>query len=225
MFEKLTKEAQKHFGVIYIIRNTTNGLIYVGQTVNLKRRIKEYRVTSINKKSMKYSIIEAIVEYGFDNFTFDILDTASSKEELNEKEIYWIKQLKSTKSSIGYNKKTGGKGGLMNKESKERMRESSKQFRHTEKTKIKKSIPIIVYRDGVFERYHGSKAFADVIGLARTNVTRAVKNGLKAKGCYVFYDDKELQDKALEKVMSKKRINKEYIYLLNQIRDDVETIS
>lgn len=219
MFKELIEKANRHYGVIYVIKNMVNDKIYVGQTTNLKRRIKEYRITKLYKKSLQYSVMEDIIKYGYENFTFDILDTANTKDGLDYLEIYWIKRLNATNPAIGYNKKTGGRGGTMNEETIEKMRESSKKFRHTEETKIKKSIPIITYKDGRVSYYHGAKAFADIIELPRNNITRAAKNGLKAKGYYVFYDDFDLQEESLKVVLSKKRVNQEYIEILKHIRE------
>ena len=44
---------------IYKITNSVNGMIYIGRTNNIKRRIKEYRCKSKSpfKKKSKYRIV------------------------------------------------------------------------------------------------------------------------------------------------------------------------
>ena len=53
----------------------------------------------------------AIRKYGPDNFIIEEIDTAQTKEELNEKEIYWIDFYNSNSPDIGYNMTHGGECG------------------------------------------------------------------------------------------------------------------
>ncbi|MMZ42262.1 GIY-YIG catalytic domain protein [compost metagenome] len=223
-YKELIKESYNYFGVIYILKNRINNKIYVGQTTNLKRRIKEYRVSRIYKKSMQYALMEDIVKYGYDQFDIDILDNGDTVSELHEKEIYWIDKLNATDVSIGYNKKSGGKGGIMTDDSKTKMSETSSLFKHSDETKILKSIPIVVFSNNKFKYYHGSKSFADTIGVDRSIVSSAIRNCKFLYGkYYVFYWDKELRDKIL-----KRNANKRDILTFQEISkfigEDVETI-
>lgn len=96
---------------VYKITNTVNGKIYIGQVSNktvqdrFNRHIKEAR---FNHPML---IDKAIYKYGADNFVVEQIDIASSKEELNQKEKYWIKYYNSTDKNIGYNLTEGGEGG------------------------------------------------------------------------------------------------------------------
>ena len=67
-------------GVIYKIENKLNKKIYIGQTVDYKRRLWEH--CRSEKKSPLYN---AFKKYGFNNFQFSIIDTAITINELNEK--------------------------------------------------------------------------------------------------------------------------------------------
>lgn len=218
MFKELIQKAQKHYGVIYLVRNTMNNKIYVGQTTNLKRRIKEYRVSKIYKKSQKYTLMKEIVKHGYENFTYTILDVAETKEELNGKEIFWIKCLNASNPSVGYNKKTGGDGGSMNNESIQRMRNSSRKFRHTEETKIKKSIPIITFKNGDIEYFHGAKAFADFIKTDRSVISSVIRNGRKFKGYFIFYSDNSKREDVLNNLILKNKVREGYIDAFNYIK-------
>jgi len=108
--------------IIYKITNLVNNKIYIGQTRNsLNSR------WSCHIRDSKYAstgIDSAIRKYGKENFKVEVLDdTASSLEELNNLEIYYIKLYNSTNNKIGYNQTTGG-GGISgythNEESKYR---------------------------------------------------------------------------------------------------------
>jgi len=91
--------------VIYKTTNLVNGKIYVGQD---------------SKNNPKYFgsgllLHKAIKKYGIDNFEKEILEECSHKEELDEREIYWIKFHNSTNKKIGYNISEGGTGGKLTK--------------------------------------------------------------------------------------------------------------
>lgn len=91
--------------IIYKMTNKINGKIYIGQTCkSLRKRIRDH-FNDFGKSYIKYSL----KKYGRDNFEVEIIDTASSKEELNQKEIYWIKQY-NCRIPNGYNICAGGEG-------------------------------------------------------------------------------------------------------------------
>lgn len=94
------------YGVIYKRTNLINNKIYIGQTKNKP----ELRWKSENTD--KYSDIgKAIQKYGVENFKNEIIDKAYSKEELNQKEKYWIEYYNSQDYDKGYNRTKGGSGG------------------------------------------------------------------------------------------------------------------
>ena len=94
---------------IYQIKNKLNGKIYIGQSVNIKRRWKDHRNRPFNKKAKQYDsyLYKAIRKEGIDNFEFLILEECS-KELLDEKEKEWISKTKSNDNKFGYNMTDGG---------------------------------------------------------------------------------------------------------------------
>lgn len=101
--------------VIFKITNKINNKIYIGKD-------------SRNRKSYYGSgtlINFAIKKYGIENFDKEIIDTANTLEELNQKEIYWIDFYNSTSVNFGYNILPGGEGGNpYTDENMDRFRES-----------------------------------------------------------------------------------------------------
>ena len=103
--------------IIYKTTNLINGKIYVG---------KDSHNNSNYFGSGKY-IWNAIKKYGKENFKKEIICECNSKEELNKKEIFWIKELNSKDFKIGYNLTDGGDGGsglhhLVSEETREKLR-------------------------------------------------------------------------------------------------------
>ena len=97
---------------IYKIENLINGKIYIGQAVDLKRRISEHkrpsRYNNPNRPEYKFALSAAIRKYGIGNFSFEIIEECK-EEELDDKEKYWIQYYNSYYS--GYNETIGGKKG------------------------------------------------------------------------------------------------------------------
>ena len=83
-----------------------NGKQYVGQTKRkFNIRINQHRMDMRRVKSCLYN---AFKKYGFNNVEWDILeDNIETKEDLNNKEIFWIEKLK-TLAPNGYNIQRGG---------------------------------------------------------------------------------------------------------------------
>lgn len=100
--------------IIYRITNIVNDKVYVGQTIRtLKERWKQHR--SQAKHGSTYAIHSAIRKYGEDNFEIEIIDTASNREELDAKEIYWI-EFYNSMTPNGYNLCEGGRSHRMTPE-------------------------------------------------------------------------------------------------------------
>ena len=87
--------------VIYKTTNLINGKIYIGQ--DLENNPNYFGSGLIFKK--------AILKYGKNNFKKEILEYCFNKQELCEKEKYWIKKLNSQNKNIGYNITGGGEFG------------------------------------------------------------------------------------------------------------------
>jgi len=87
---------------IYLITNKINNKKYVGKCEERPDKSKYY-FGSGNQIKL------AIKKYGKKNFTKEILEENLTKENICEREIYWIKEL-NTHSKIGYNLTDGGDG-------------------------------------------------------------------------------------------------------------------
>ena len=91
-------------------KNKINNKIYIGQTTRTleQRKLCHYN-TADSGNGFRFH--EAIRKYGKQAFEWHIIDTATTIQELNDKERYWIEYYKSY--NIGYNS-TKGDGNPMN---------------------------------------------------------------------------------------------------------------
>lgn len=96
---------------IYCYENMLNGVKYVGQSINLKKRKWTHaRVfKGEHKDSLGSYFYNAVKKYGVDNFEYSILKKCP-KDELDYWEIIFIKDMMSHYSVGGYNLTTGGQG-------------------------------------------------------------------------------------------------------------------
>lgn len=91
---------------IYIIKNTVNKKLYIGQTKQaLRTRFVGHKTKSNN--GSKSAIHCAMRLHGIENFTIELLYEYQTLEEVNQKEIEYIKQFNSMAPN-GYNILKGG---------------------------------------------------------------------------------------------------------------------
>lgn len=96
-------------GFIYKITNIINNKSYIGQTIqNVKERFYQHCATKCSKEVLNMAIHKAIMKYGKDNFIIEVIEE-TDKENLNDREIYWIKYFNTYYN--GYNSTKGGQLG------------------------------------------------------------------------------------------------------------------
>lgn len=102
-----------YYGIIYKIECNINNKIYIGQTsIGFDERYKG----DLEKYTHNLELKKDIKRYGMDNFNITkVLDKAETKNELDEKEVYWIDYFNSYID--GYNKNIGGTGSIQENKS------------------------------------------------------------------------------------------------------------
>ena len=96
-------------GFIYKITNKLNNKVYIGQTIQKPiERFYQHCAKKCDKYILNMVIHKAIFKYGKDNFTFEVIEEVP-KQQLNEREEYWIKYYNSY--TDGYNSTKGGQKG------------------------------------------------------------------------------------------------------------------
>ena len=122
-------------GSIYKIYCLCTDKVYIGQTVQhppIKRWVDHYKEAYTNKNDLY--LYRAIRQWGITNFTFQILEEDIALEDLNSKEIEWIKKFNSNNPEYGYNLTGGGVFTSKSQLDEEKVKEIIKAIKtHTEK--------------------------------------------------------------------------------------------
>lgn len=123
---------------IYKIINTINNKIYIGQTNDFEKRIKQHKFCKKRKP-----LYLAFLKYGIDNFNFEMIEECAIAD-LDEREAFYLNLYKSYERELGYNlaRRPGlnNRGCKFSPETISRMRLSQLGKKATEETKLKQSL-------------------------------------------------------------------------------------
>jgi hypothetical protein len=112
--------------LIYIVRNTVNSKVYIGQT---EKTLADRLYKHFTTKSCPH-LINAIKRYGKDKFSIHFITICGTQESTDYWETYFIAQYKSNDRRYGYNIRSGGRGNFPNapcsQETKELLAEKSR---------------------------------------------------------------------------------------------------
>lgn len=125
-------------GIVYCAYNKINGKRYIGQTI---QKLSERKSAHYSKNNTSY-FHSALKKYKKEDWEWKIIDYGRNKEELNNKEIFWISFFNTTCSSNGYNIQKGGQGRNQTIEEIKKARDASvrKKEKGKQKEKIKQAI-------------------------------------------------------------------------------------
>lgn len=114
---------------IYCFQNRINGKKYIGQAVDLDRRLYEHSYYLKRGRDKATALQRAVSKYGLDSFDIFVLEYCDV-DSLNDKEIYYISLYYSNDKGFGYNLSAGGNSGMVgykhSDETKRRISESKK---------------------------------------------------------------------------------------------------
>lgn len=96
---------------IYKITNKMNGKCYIGQSIDVEKRLREHKLRAFRgdektNKEYNKALYKALRKYGIEAFTYDIL-LECKKEQLDELEAKYILLFQSNNHRYGYNETSG----------------------------------------------------------------------------------------------------------------------
>jgi group I intron endonuclease len=97
---------------IYLIKNPNNK-IYIGQSIDIKKRFNQYRLLRCKGQPILYNSLK---KYGYDNHIFEIIEIVDDENSLVERETYW-KKYYNVLEIPSLCCKIDGRGGKMSKNS------------------------------------------------------------------------------------------------------------
>lgn len=79
---------------IYKITNNVNGKCYIGSSVNIQKRCREHIIKLLSKTHPNNHLQNSFCKYGECSFNFEVLEDVTDKNQLLQKEGYFITTLK-----------------------------------------------------------------------------------------------------------------------------------
>lgn len=104
--------------------------MYIGHTIQKNPKMRWYDHCARTRNGQVHHLYNSMRKYGVDNFAWEIIDSATTLEELNNKEEYWLNHFK--KFTECYNIREAGGNKTHSPESIERMR-AAQTLRHATK--------------------------------------------------------------------------------------------
>jgi group I intron endonuclease len=115
---------------IYIIRNLINNKMYVGKSINIYNRISQhFTLLNTDSRDENIHLRNSWKKYGKNNFDYFVIEYCDPEELiLQEKELFWIKQLRTLDRKHGYNLRLDSKSRcIVSEETRKRLSEATKK--------------------------------------------------------------------------------------------------
>jgi group I intron endonuclease len=110
---------------LYKITDALNNKVYIGQTIDNKKRWMQHKAYAKRPDKTGQYIHRAMAKYGVENFSFEIIATCQTQEDADETESLLIIQYNSRSKDYGYNLMVGGSHGGHSEETKQKQRDAT----------------------------------------------------------------------------------------------------
>lgn len=183
---------------IYMFKNKINGKCYVGQSVNLRKRLHDH-IRCYNSNITDTVIHRAFNKYGLFNFEIIILERIQYYEGIKEKLDLLEKEYITKYNSYldGYNSTLGGDAGVLGLKMTEEQKLKIRKNSILTQRKVEKQVYIEDISTNTIYRFISLSRASRALKIERSNITRNIKGEyliIKQKFMCAF-SIKELQEK------------------------------
>lgn len=111
---------------VYRIRNSCNGKVYIGSSLNIDLRKSSHRRDLRNNRHCNTHLQNAWNKYGEESFTFEVLEKIDNPDVLRDREQFWMDKHQCYIKDYGYNIAPTAGSSLGRKHTKETRAKMSK---------------------------------------------------------------------------------------------------
>jgi group I intron endonuclease len=114
-----------------------SGKVYVGQSVNIKKRWADYR--GLWNCSEQFKLYNSLKKYGHENHVFTILEVCD-RESIDEREVFCMQKFDCLNKSVGLNIRGGGGNKIHSEETRLKISAANKGKKMSDESRLKMSI-------------------------------------------------------------------------------------
>lgn len=194
---------------IYKWENLINHKCYIGQSIDLNKRIAHH-FSNIKNNRYDSPLYRAIKKYGLENFDVTIIEVLEAsddlKSELDEREKYYIQKYNSYGKN-GYNQTFGGDGGILGYKFTEDQRNHVSKNSIKAAEDIKKAVYLFNFKYKYYQTWMDSGYAAKQIGVNRCTIQRLCSGIIQVvkKEWIGSFDKEELETKIHSGIIEKCR--------------------
>lgn len=214
---------------IYKITNLIDGKIYIGQTVNYKKRKTSHLTSLKNGKHHNDHLQRAFEKYGENSFKIKLIKECTI-EELDKLEKYYINELDACNHDKGYNMMHGGqKYRKFTKEVRLKMSKSGKGRKFTDEHKRKISLArkgIVISQESIDKAIETKKRLK--VHCGEKNPNALISDNIAEKIILNLIDGLPVNDIADRYQVSNDVVynimyNRSYIHIMPDVREELKT--
>lgn len=165
---------------IYKWENRINHKCYIGQSVDLNKRLAHH-FSNLKTKRYDNPLYRAVCKYGLENFDVTIIEVLEVSDDLklrlDEREKYYIQKYNSY-GKTGYNQTLGGDGGILGYKFTEEQKIRVSKNSNIQAENLKKKVYLYNIKDKYYQTWMDSGYAAKQIGVARSTIQRLCKGEL-----------------------------------------------
>lgn len=163
---------------VYYIRNITNDKVYVGSSVDIKKRWRKHIKGLKDNKYHSPHLQNAWNKYGEENFAFYIKEIVIFDDILRKREGYWQNYYRSYDDEYGYNLMWVNENGIVHhsEETRKKMSIASKGREFSKETRQKLSEDRMGEKNPFYGKHHSEETKQKISG-----ASKGEKNGMFEK--------------------------------------------